>query len=68
MAITSQIRPRPAFGEFTVTEWKKAGLIAPSAVKPVLTTIEKRLVLKKLGQLQQVDVRALRTSLDQIIG
>jgi mRNA interferase MazF len=54
MAITSQIRPRPAFGEFTVTEWKKAGLIAPSAVKPVLTTIERRLVLKKLGQLQQV--------------
>jgi mRNA interferase MazF len=68
MAITSQIRPRPAFGEFTVTDWKKAGLIAPSAVKPVLTTIEKRLVLKKLGQLQQVDVRALRTSLDQILG
>ncbi len=67
MAITSQIRPRPAFGEFTVTDWKKAGLIAPSAVKPVLTTIEKRLVLKKLGQLQQVDVRALRTSLDQIL-
>jgi len=49
MAITSQIRPRPAFGEFTVADWKKAGLIAPSAVKPVLTTIEKRLVLKKLG-------------------
>jgi mRNA interferase MazF len=68
MAITSQIRARPAFGEFTVSDWKKAGLIAPSAVKPVLTTIEKRLVLKKLGQLQQVDVRALRTSLDQILG
>ena len=60
MAITSQIRPRPAFAEFTVAEWKKAGLIAPSAVKPVLTTIEKRLVLKKLGQLQQADVRSLR--------
>jgi len=24
MAITSQIRPRPAFGEFTLAEWKKA--------------------------------------------
>ena len=68
MAITSQVRPRPAFGEFTIAEWKKAGLIAPSAVKPVLTTIEKRLVLKKLGQLQLVDVRALRTSLEVILG
>jgi mRNA interferase MazF len=26
MAVTSQIRPRPAFGEFTVAEWEKAGL------------------------------------------
>jgi mRNA interferase MazF len=68
MAVTSQIRPRPAFGEFMVAEWKKAGLIAPSAVKPVLTTIERRLVLKKLGQLQPVDVRFLRTSLGQILG
>jgi hypothetical protein len=34
----------------------------------VLTTIEKRLVLKKLGQLQQQDIRSLRTSLGQILG
>ena len=68
MAITSQIRPRPAFGEFTVAEWKKAGLITPSAVKPVLATIDKRLVLKKLGQFHQADARALRTSLGQILG
>jgi mRNA interferase MazF len=68
MAITSQIRPRPAFGEFTVGEWKKAGLIAPSAVKPVLATIERRLVVKKLGQLQPADVRSLRRNLDQILG
>jgi hypothetical protein len=37
-------------------------------VKPVLTTIEKRLVLKKLGQLQQADIRSLRLSIDQILG
>jgi hypothetical protein len=35
-----------------LAESKKAELIAPSAVKPVLTTVEKRLVLKKLGLLQ----------------
>ena len=46
MAITSQIRPRPAFAEFTVAAWKKAGLIAPSTVKPVLTTIDKRPVAR----------------------
>jgi hypothetical protein len=31
-------------------------------------TIEKRLVLKKLGQLQPADVRSLRTSLDRNLG
>jgi len=68
MAVTSQIRPRPAYGEFLVRDWKKAGLVAPSAVKPVLATIEKRLVIKKLGQLQPPDVRSLRASLEQILG
>jgi mRNA interferase MazF len=68
MAITSQVRPRPAFGEFLVAEWKRAGLIAPSAVKPVLTTIDKRLILRRLGQLQFQDARSLRTSLAQILG
>jgi mRNA interferase MazF len=68
MAITSQLRRHPSLGEFTVAEWKKAGLVAPSAVKPVLTTIEKRLVLRKLGQLQQADIRSLRASIEQILG
>jgi mRNA interferase MazF len=68
MAITSQIRPHPAFAEFTMAEWKKAGLLVPSAVKPILTTIEKRLVLKRLGQFQQADVRSLRASISAILG
>jgi mRNA interferase MazF len=68
MAITSQIRPRPAFGEFTMADWKKAGLLVPSAVKPVVTTIEKGLVLKRLGRLQQADLRSLRASISTILG
>ena len=49
MAVTSQSKPKPGFGETTVTEWKKAGLLKPSVIKPVLTTVEKGLLLKKLG-------------------
>jgi mRNA-degrading endonuclease toxin of MazEF toxin-antitoxin module len=55
MAVTSQIRSTPVFREFTVTERKKAGSIVPSVTKPILATIEKRLVVKKLGQLQPQD-------------
>ena len=49
MAVTSQARPAAAVGELTVTDWKDAGLIKPSTVKPVITTIERNLVLKRLG-------------------
>jgi mRNA interferase MazF len=68
MAITSQISPRPRFGEVTVADWKKAGLLAPSVVKPVVATIERRLILKTLGQLQQADLRSVRATLGAILG
>jgi mRNA interferase MazF len=29
MAITSQVKPSLAFGEVSITDWKKAGLIKP---------------------------------------
>jgi mRNA interferase MazF len=68
MAITSRVRPQSGFGESTISEWRKAGLLAPSLVKPVITTIDRRFVLKKLGQLQPQDLRALRAILGAILG
>jgi mRNA interferase MazF len=68
MAITSQLRSRSSFGESTISEWRKAGLLAPSLVKPVITTIDKRLVLKKLGHLQTADLRMVREALGAILG
>ena len=41
MAVTSQSKPTLAFGEVRVAEWQKAGLLKPSVIKPVLTTVEK---------------------------
>jgi hypothetical protein len=41
MAITSQARPRPAIGEAPIRRWKDAGLIKPSALKPVIATVER---------------------------
>ena len=47
LAITSQIRPTLGLGEALVADWKQAGLIKASVLKPVLTTIEKGLVIKQ---------------------
>ncbi len=68
MAVTSQIKPTAVFGEVTITEWKKAGLLQPSVTKPILTTVEKGLVIRKLGQLQDVDLKAVQNALRLILG
>ncbi len=52
----------------TITEWKAAGLIKPSIIKPVLTTIEKTLVIKKLGELEEIDAQTLSNILQIILG
>jgi hypothetical protein len=39
-----------------------------SLIKTVLATIEQRLILRKLGALQDDDVQALRSALRQILG
>jgi mRNA interferase MazF len=45
MAISSQVRTPSGFGEVLVRSWKEAGLIKPSTIKPIFTTVEKGLIL-----------------------
>jgi mRNA interferase MazF len=68
MAITSQHQPSPQFGEAWVGQWQKAGLLRPSAIKPVLATLEQALVIRRLGALDGDDQVTLRKSLREIIG
>jgi mRNA interferase MazF len=48
MAITSQLRATRAFGEVWVTEWRPAGLLKPSAIKPYLPRLSRRLFFANL--------------------
>lgn len=66
MAVTSQIRPTNSF-DIPVTDWQTAGLIKPSVVKPVIATIEKTLVIKQLGRLNEKDKKTLAESLKSIL-
>ena len=68
MAVTSQLRPTPALGEVWLRHWQGAGLLKPSAVKPVIATLEQGLVIRQLGVLDAADQGALRTAIGQIIG
>lgn len=51
-----------------VANWHAAGLIKPSAIKPVITTIEQALIIRRLGQLTAEDQQALRNAIAKIIG
>jgi mRNA interferase MazF len=67
MAITSQLRGA-AFGDILVQDWQTAKLLKPSAIKPILATLEQALVIKSLGKLSQRDSQALRQMIQKILG
>ncbi len=67
-AITSQLRTGSAPGEVWISEWQAAGLLKPSAIKPVFATLEQTLVLRQLGKLGMADQAALRKAITETLG
>jgi mRNA interferase MazF len=68
MAVTSQLRPTAGMGDAWISHWEAAGLLKPSVVKPVFATLEQRLVLRRLGALDDDDQAVLRKAISEIIG
>ncbi|MHB8284282.1 MAG: type II toxin-antitoxin system PemK/MazF family toxin [Caulobacteraceae bacterium] len=68
MAVTSQLRPQRAFGEAWLKDWQAAGLLKPSAAKPVIASLEQGLILRRLGELSDQDQAAVDLALRDIIG
>jgi mRNA interferase MazF len=68
IGITSQVPSAPGVGEVVLSDWQGAGLLKPSAIKPVLFTVERRWVVKTLGQLKDPDQQALRAALHAVLG
>lgn len=68
MAVTSRNRSKPGYGEIGIEDWSAAGLLKPSTIKPVLFTIEQRLVVRLLGRLIKDDRVALKKGCRNLIG
>jgi mRNA interferase MazF len=68
MAVTSRMRVLATIGELIVRDWREAGLLKPSTIKPIIATIEHGLVLRKLGSLGADDQSALRAVISDILG
>jgi mRNA interferase MazF len=67
IAVSSQVRLPLLFGEVEITDWQAAGLLKTSVIKPVLTTLQKNLVIRQLGKLQKLDCDALKHMLQRIL-
>lgn len=68
MAVTSQLRSPAAPGDIWISDWQTAGLLKPSAIKPVFATVEQNLILARLGSLGSQDQAALRIGIASILG
>ena len=67
MAITSRMDEAIGIGECLITDWQVAGLLKPLAIKPAISTIEQKLVLKKLGGLSSKDREAMERALKELL-
>ena len=68
MAVTSQLRPSSQAGDAWIEDWAEAGLLKPSAIKPVIATLERGLVIRRLGALSTADQANLRSAVANILG
>jgi len=66
-AITSQTDLARALSA-RISDWRSAGLLRESTIKPTITSIEKRLILRTLGKLVAVDKVRLRDMLTSLLG
>jgi mRNA interferase MazF len=67
MAITSQQRQGAQLADnCPIGNWQGAGLLKPSVVKPIVMTLEHRLILKTLGKLDASDLSSLQALLQRI--
>jgi mRNA interferase MazF len=67
IAVTSQVKTPLLFGEMMIADWQAAGLLKLSVIKPVITTIQKDLVIKKLGKLTSTDLNSLTDLLASLL-
>lgn len=61
--ITSNLRNQGRPGDYLIEKWKKSGLPKPSMCRMKFATIEKSIIIKKLGEMASADRRALKGKL-----
>ncbi len=67
MAVTSNLKNYIMTNECEIKDYSSAGLLKPSIIKSAVSTIDKSLVLKKLGNLSSGDLDSLNKILRELL-
>lgn len=60
MFITSNVKASPKPGDYKLKEWKKSGLPKVSMTRMRFSTIQKTIIIKKIGSFQDKDIAHLK--------
>ena len=63
--ITSQVGQ--AYDEASPQDWQASGLLKPGVVKPLLSSLDVRLIRRKLGTLSALDRREVRALFARVL-
>ena len=64
MAITSKVEKNE---KYLLKDWRKEGLLKESVLKPVIFTIDKSLIIKRLGEITDNDFLVVKKCLSDIL-
>ncbi|MBF0458335.1 MAG: type II toxin-antitoxin system PemK/MazF family toxin [Nitrospirae bacterium] len=67
MAVTSQTWKTSGIGQCLITDWHEAGLLKPSSIKAAISTIDRSLILLRLGKLSKNDILSMESSLRDLL-
>lgn len=67
-SITGNLHPLPHPGDHQITGWQAAGLSLPSLAQTKIATIENQLVVRKLGELSEIDLAGIDQGLRKALG
>lgn len=67
VSVTSNSRALPHPGDFSIREWKAAGLLKPSLAQTKIATIEATFIRRKLGALAAGDRETLDAGLREAL-
>lgn len=58
--ITSNIPDDKRIGDYMINDWMEAGLPKPSLIRMKIATIDKSIINKKIGSLNQYDIKRFK--------